>query len=60
MKYNKETKTVIISYQFNEEIENIPIETENIIINTFYFKIPLNLPPNITNIIFSSESFVNE
>ena len=60
MEYNKKTKTLTIPYYFDEELKNIPEETEIIIFNQNYNKneyskfnqLVDNLPKNITHLTF--------
>jgi hypothetical protein len=60
--YNKETKTLTIPYIFNEELKDIPEETEIIIFNQNLVKYEYskfnksvdNLPKNITHLTFGS------
>jgi hypothetical protein len=60
MEYNKETKTLKIHYEFNEELKNIPEDTKTIFfqyehyISLFNQKVD-NLPQNLTCIIFGLE-----
>jgi hypothetical protein len=60
MEYNKETKTLIISYDFNEELKDIPNDTEIIIFEneepkySIFNQKVVNLPQNLTHLTFGS------
>jgi hypothetical protein len=56
--YNKETKTLTIPYNFNEELKDIPEETEIIIFNkNSNFNQPVNnLPKTITHLSFGRQT----
>jgi hypothetical protein len=60
MQYNKITKTLIISYDFDEELKDIPNDTEIIIFENenkdsrFNQKVD-NLPENLTHLTFGTE-----
>jgi hypothetical protein len=57
MEYNTDTKTLIISCDFNEELKDIPNDTQIIIFKNEYsiFNIKVNyLPQSLTHIIFGS------
>ena len=55
MEYNKETKTLSIPYNFDEELKDIPEETENIIFtphNLISDNVADNFPKNLSQITF--------
>jgi hypothetical protein len=62
--YNKERKTLNIPYNFNEELKDIPEETEIIIFSQTYFNDEYsqfnqpvdNLPEKITHLTFGRQT----
>jgi hypothetical protein len=58
--YNKETNTLTLSYDFNEELYNLPLNTKVIIFEEDYSKLQYskfnqqvnNLPNSITHLTF--------
>jgi hypothetical protein len=58
MEYNKETKTLSIPYNFDEELKDIPEETEIIIFLEYFINFSVfnkkinNFPQNLTQLTF--------
>ena len=60
MEYNRDTKTLIISCDFNEELKDIPKDTQIIIFENKYLKLSVfnqkvdNLPQNLAHLTFGT------